>query len=95
MIRQERISWIYALLVSTQNSMRMTICAVLGDGKLGLSTKLCKRLRVVSNYPGRLNGPERRVGLCGDATQAPTQWPGFREGERNSPLGPAILARKR
>jgi hypothetical protein len=31
--------------------------------------------------PGRLNGPERRVGLCGDATRAPTQGPGFRKRE--------------
>ncbi len=47
------------------------------------------------HIPGRLNGPERRVGLCGDATRAPTQRPGFGECERSSPPGPGILARKR
>ncbi len=59
----------------------------------GASSKLCKRRgRCI---PGRLNGPERRVGLCGDATRAPTQGPGFRKRECNSPSGPGILARKR
>ena len=38
---------------------------------------------------------ERRVGLCGDATRAPTQGPGFRERERSSAPGPGILAQKR
>src|SRR5271170_8198410 len=47
------------------------------------------------SIPGRLNGPERRVGLCGDATRAPTQGPGFRKCECSSPSGPGILARKR
>ena len=57
----------------------------------------CVNGRIISSglIPGRLNGPERRVGLCGDATRAPTQGPGFRECERDSPPGPGILAQKR
>jgi len=58
----------------------------------GASSVLCKRPSFSFHVPDRLNGPERRVGLCGDATRAPTQGPGFREGERSSPLGPGILA---
>jgi hypothetical protein len=61
----------------------------------GASSLLCKWPSFGACIPGRLNGPERRVGLCGDATRAPTQGPGFRECERSSPLGPGILARKR
>ena len=59
----------------------------------GASSVLCKR-PVISFHgvPGRLGRPERRVGLCGDATRAPTQGPGFRDGERSSPLGPGSLA---
>ena len=48
-----------------------------------------------SFIPGRLDGLERRVGLCEDATRAPTQGPGFRECERSSPPGPGIPALKR
>jgi hypothetical protein len=58
-----------------------------------VSSVLCKRPSFSCHVvPDKLNGPERRVGLCGDATRAPTQGPGFREGERSSPLGPGILA---
>ncbi len=46
------------------------------------------------DIPDRLNGPERRVGLRAEATRAPTQGPGFRDGEHSLPLGPGILARK-
>jgi hypothetical protein len=49
----------------------------------------------LQRIPGRLNGPERRVGFCGDATRAPTQGPGFRGLERSSAPGPGILARMR
>jgi hypothetical protein len=59
----------------------------------GASSVLCKRPSFsFHDVPDRLDGPERRVGLCGDATRAPTQGPGFRVGERSSPLGPGILA---
>ncbi len=48
------------------------------------------------SIPGRLNGPERGIGRCGDATRAPAQWPGFRDGELiTRHLGPGILAQKR
>jgi hypothetical protein len=55
----------------------------------------CVNGHVLQRIPGRLNGPERRVGLCGDATRAPTQGPGFRGLERSSAPGPGILARMR
>ena len=62
--------------------------------RFGARQVFCVNGQVFSFHgvPDRLNGPERRVGLCGDATRAPTQGPGFREGERSSPLGPGILA---
>ncbi len=51
------------------------------SGSLGwdVSSVLCKQpVFLYCGIPGKLNGPERRVGLCGDATRAPTQGPGFR-----------------
>ena len=58
-------------------------------GSMGVSSVLCKR-HVFSNcIPGRLDGPERRVGLCGDATRAPPQGPGFR-GWRASLAAPVL-----
>jgi hypothetical protein len=47
-------------------------------------------------FPATLVAPERRVGLRGDATRAPTQRPGFGAGEHHSlRAGPAILAIRR
>ena len=43
----------------------------------------------------RLDEPERRVGLCGDATRALTQGPGPERASGARTLGPGILARKR
>ena len=85
---------------SSAKSISMSLVSFVAD-KVGMpfgsgaSSLLCKRLSFLKCIPGRLNGPERRVRLCGDATRAPTQGPGFRECEHSSPLGPGILARKR
>jgi ketosteroid isomerase-like protein len=72
-----------------------TVSSRNGNETRGASSLLCKRPGFSFFISGRLNGPERRVGLCGDAPRAPTQGPGFRERERSSASGPAILAQKR
>jgi hypothetical protein len=62
-----------------------------------VSSILCKRL--FGHYLIRtpiLVASERRTGLCGDATRASTQWPGFGATGRNARSRcPAILAGKR
>ena len=69
------------------------LCEMEISGNGGVCQAFC--VNGHSFIPGRLDGLERRVGLCEDATRAPTQGPGFRECERSSPPGPGIPALKR